>query len=61
VNDNNQEIPTEAFMLRMQKEHDDQEWRNARRRVFCATGDDLKEEDGLWFKLQLAVWHEQLK
>jgi hypothetical protein len=61
MNDNNQEISTEAFMLRMQLQHEYEEWRNTRRRTLCSIADELMEEDRTWFKWQLAVWHEQTK
>jgi hypothetical protein len=61
MNDNNQEIPTEAFMLRMQVEHEYQEWRNTQRRVLCDIAQELMVSDRTWFKWQMAVWHEQLK
>jgi hypothetical protein len=61
MNDNSQEISTEAFLLRMQKQHEDEEYRNGLRRVLCSIADELMEDDRTWFKWQLAVWHEQTK
>jgi hypothetical protein len=61
MNDNNQIWETEAFLLRMQKEHEDEEYRNGLRRVLCATAEELMEDDRTWFKWQLAVWAERIK
>jgi hypothetical protein len=61
MNDNSPTASAESFLLRMQKQHEDEEYRNGLRRVMCSIAEELMEDDRTWFKWQLAVWHEQTK